>query len=76
MHTRCIEMLQEIVQKHPHQRVLIVTHGGVLHHWHRYIEQGASKRFTNASISILNHDAEQSPQWTVEQWNSTAHLQK
>jgi 2,3-bisphosphoglycerate-dependent phosphoglycerate mutase len=73
---RVIDFIGECVQKHAGERLLLVTHGGVLDVLHRHIH---GKPLTsprdfpiyNASINILRHCE---AAWSVVSWGDIAHL--
>jgi probable phosphoglycerate mutase len=68
--------LHEIANKHRGETVVVVTHGGVLGNFIRYILQiplPAPSRYSikNASVSVftsLNGD------WKLETWGDVSHL--
>ncbi len=74
---RCIICCNEIARQHPEQRVLIVTHGGVLNQFFRYvldIPLEAPRKFSifNTSLNVFSY---QNGTWTLESWGNLGHLQ-
>lgn len=74
--TRIAEALTEIAQRHAGERVLVVTHGGVLDIAHRLATGKplhAPRDFTipNAALNWIEHEA---GQWRLLAWGDERHL--
>lgn len=72
---RVVTVLHEFAARHAGQRVLLVTHGGVLDAAYRHINSlplSATRDFPvhNASRNVLHHDG----QWRVAVWGDVSHL--
>ena len=73
---RIVGFVEAILETHAGERVLVVTHGGVLDALYRHalgMPLSVSRNFPiyNASVNILSHD-EQS--WRIDAWGDVAHL--
>lgn len=74
-HARIADFIAMLIDRHPAQTVLIVTHGGVLDIVHR-IARGlplqAPRDFAipNAAINWISYDGA----WTIETWGERVHL--
>ncbi|PKO81215.1 MAG: histidine phosphatase family protein [Betaproteobacteria bacterium HGW-Betaproteobacteria-13] len=74
--SRIANALLEIVERHPGEQILIVTHGGVLDIIHR-LSTGKSldspRDFTipNAALNWITHD---DGQWQLISWGDQSHL--
>lgn len=74
MRRRCVTALSDIAAAHPGQRVLVVTHGGVLHALHRHIRGGPARgSVANGAVAVVKL---QGDDWVLLSWNDTAHLEK
>lgn len=74
MAARAVESLNEIPEQFSSERVIVVSHGGVLYHLYRYIngsKDSSSVSAPNACICSLQHN---NCDWTVKQWGFTGHL--
>ena len=74
---RAMSRLQELIQKHEGQTIMIAAHGAVLRTMltaalHIPLQYLWSIRQFNTAVNIVRYDAEGNP--TVELLNSTAHL--
>lgn len=78
MLARITAALERIAASHPQQRVLVVTHGGVLHAAHRKATNTApTGRVMNCAINTLRIDCSQNPAvWAVVSWGEDGHLDK
>ncbi|KAG7673590.1 hypothetical protein Ndes2526B_g02961 [Nannochloris sp. 'desiccata'] len=76
MLARITAALERIAASHPQQRVLVVTHGGVLHAVHRKATHTAPKgRSANCAINTIRIDCSQKPAvWAVVSWADDEHL--
>lgn len=73
---RAVNFLDEIVVRHAGQRVLLVTHGGVLDAAYRHstgMPLSATRDFPilNASINVISHDGRR---WALQSWGDVSHL--
>lgn len=73
---RVVALIDELHQRHIGQRVLLVTHGGVLDAAYRHatgLPLHAARTFPirNASVNVLRHEKQQ---WQVAQWGDISHL--
>jgi probable phosphoglycerate mutase len=74
---RCIACLNELAERHPGGRVLVVTHGLVLDMLYRAahaltLEQPRPVPLLNASLNVFRYD---SKRWHCEVWGDVAHLE-
>ena len=78
MLARITAVLERIAASHPQERVLVVTHGGVLHAAHRKATNTApAGRAMNCDINTLRIDCSQTPAvWAVVSWGEDGHLDK
>jgi probable phosphoglycerate mutase len=66
--------LQEIVQKHPHQKVLIVSHGALLVRIYKHLLKDKTDKWyglNNTSFSVFTLQGEN---WSCELFNCNRHL--
>jgi 2,3-bisphosphoglycerate-dependent phosphoglycerate mutase len=75
---RITRALEHIAASHPKERVLVITHGGVLHAAHRKANSTAPHgRAANCAINTLRIDCSQKPAvWAVVSWGDDAHLDR
>jgi probable phosphoglycerate mutase len=76
-HQRSVDVITRIAQQHPDQRIVIVTHGGVLDCLYRAahdlsITSPRDFAILNAAINRLQWDGHQ---FRVQQWADTTHLE-
>ncbi|KAG2449387.1 hypothetical protein HYH02_005537 [Chlamydomonas schloesseri] len=70
MRQRVVADIERICEQHRGQSVLIVAHGGVLHHVYAHVCGHAyGAPITNASV---HHVRVQPPKWALVQWNMGA----
>lgn len=74
---RAVKRLDELIQKHDGQTIVVVAHGAVLRTMltaalHMPLQYLWSIRQFNTAVNIVRYDADANP--TVELLNSTAHL--
>ena len=77
LYQRVSQQLQHLAEAHPGQKVVLVTHGGVLDVVNRFVRGtplDAPRDFLipNAGMSWLNANA---GRWTLERWGDTRHLE-
>jgi len=75
-HVRIATLLDELLSRHRGQRVLLVTHGGVLDAAYRHamgmaLQVPRNFAIHNASINVLRHHQSA---WQVMQWGDIEHL--
>jgi 2,3-bisphosphoglycerate-dependent phosphoglycerate mutase len=73
---RIVGFVEEIIDRHAGDRVLIVTHGGALDAVYRHATRmplSATRDFTiyNASVNVISHDG---GRWSIESWGDISHL--
>lgn len=73
---RVVGFVEAILEAHAGERVLVVTHGGVLDAAYRHavgMPLSASRTFPiyNASVNVLSHDDQG---WRIESWGDVSHL--
>ncbi|KAI4325515.1 hypothetical protein MLD38_030903 [Melastoma candidum] len=75
LYQRCTDSLQNIAQKHKGERVVVVTHGGVIRSFYR--RACPSRRFgkvLNTSVNVFHlGDGED---WIIKSWGDISHLKK
>lgn len=75
---RTISCFKELASIHPGQRILLVTHGGVLGNLYRHvvgIPLNAPRDYTvfNASLNVFRY---RNGRWVLEVWGDVAHIEK
>ncbi|PKA56118.1 putative phosphoglycerate mutase [Apostasia shenzhenica] len=77
LHGRCTSLLEELAGKHQGERVIIVTHGGVLRELYRRASSMASPegKIKNASVNII-HISENCRNWSIHKWGDVSHLEE
>ncbi len=75
--TRVLECVDNLVNDHPGQTIVVVTHGGVLDVIYRHVrglppDAPRDYPIPNAGINWVTIDGEQ---WEIERWGETAHLE-
>lgn len=73
---RNVEYLKEIAERHVGEKIVVVTHGGVLSGLFRHtfsIPFTAPRRFefTNASLNVFNYE---DGNWFLQTWGDISHL--
>lgn len=73
---RVVGFVEAMLEAHAGERVLVVTHGGVLDAAYRHaagMPLSASRTFPiyNASVNILSHDEQG---WRIDSWGDVSHL--
>ncbi|CAI9110136.1 OLC1v1010112C3 [Oldenlandia corymbosa var. corymbosa] len=74
LYERCTSALQRIANNHIGERIVVVTHGGVIRSLHRRARpHGQSAgRITNTSVNVFQLSKEE--KWTIKIWNDVSHL--
>ncbi|KAK9009073.1 hypothetical protein V6N11_080545 [Hibiscus sabdariffa] len=72
---RCTSSLQRIGKKHKGERVVVVSHGGVIRSlYQRACPNGKSGgKVLNTSVNIFHLSDEE---WTIKSWGDVSHLQQ
>jgi probable phosphoglycerate mutase len=75
-HRRAVDFIDEMLARHAGQRILLVTHGGVLDAAYRHatgMALSATRDFPilNASINVISHDGRR---WGMQSWGDVSHL--
>ncbi|KAG7560333.1 Histidine phosphatase superfamily clade-1 [Arabidopsis thaliana x Arabidopsis arenosa] len=74
LYDRCTTALQRIGDKHKGERVVVVTHGGVIRSLHERARPSARKveKILNTSVNVFRlFDGEK---WTIQVWGDVSHL--
>ncbi|XP_010907875.1 phosphoglycerate mutase-like protein 4 [Elaeis guineensis] len=76
-HERCVSSLERIARKHKGERVVVVTHGGVLRELHkRAVPTGSIKgKIHNTSVNVF-HISDSGGHWIIKTWGDISHLQE
>ncbi|KAG6488726.1 phosphoglycerate mutase-like protein 4 [Zingiber officinale] len=76
LNERCVSCMQKIAMKHIGERVIIVTHGGVLRELHGHAVSAQSKdgKIHNTSVNVFL--VSECGDWTVKTWGDISHLQE
>ncbi|XP_056860236.1 metal-independent phosphoserine phosphatase [Raphanus sativus] len=69
---RSMNALVQIAKKHKGERVIVVTHGGVLRAIYMSITQASSAgKLLNASVNVVRFSDEK---WIIDSWSDVSHL--
>ena len=76
LYERVIDVFTTLARKHPGERLVVVTHGGVLDALYRFVralplEQARDFPIYNASVNLVHFD---SALWSIEHWGDISHL--
>ncbi|KAK9670413.1 hypothetical protein RND81_13G200400 [Saponaria officinalis] len=70
---RCTSSLQKIAEKHRGERVVVVTHGGVIEALYKWLSpDGKIEGIGNTSIGVVV--LTQEDDWFIKSWNDVSHL--
>lgn len=74
---RCISCLEELIKQHPGQRILVVSHGGVLinvfkHTLHLPYDMPRWFEIFNTSLNVFSYKEDH---WRLETWGDVSHYQ-
>lgn len=70
---RVVEALKDVVQQYKNEKVILVTHSGVMHHMYMFLNGTTDGiRIPNSCVSILEHSDHVG--WSIKKWGSTEHL--
>lgn len=75
LYKRCTASLQTIATKHQGERVVVVTHGGVIRALHQRASIGKSHRagrILNVSVNVLH--LSDPDEWVIKSWGDVSHL--
>ncbi|XP_010558136.1 PREDICTED: metal-independent phosphoserine phosphatase [Tarenaya hassleriana] len=68
---RSMHALEKIAKKHKGERVIVVTHGGVIRAVYMKITAAPSAgKLLNASVNVLHFDGK----WSIKSWGDVSHL--
>ena len=73
---RVSSIFRELATRHPDERIVVVTHGGVLDALHRFagnvpLEQARAFSIYNASLNIIVCEDQR---WSIARWGDITHL--
>ncbi|XP_048601922.1 phosphoglycerate mutase-like protein 4 [Brassica napus] len=74
LYDRCTSALQRIGDKHQGERVVVVTHGGVIRSLYERARPSARKveKILNTSVNVFRlFDGDK---WTIQVWGDVSHL--
>ncbi|KAK3023975.1 hypothetical protein RJ639_042865 [Escallonia herrerae] len=72
LYERCTSSLQRIGNKHKGERVVVVTHGGVIRAFHkRTSPRGRPGKILNTSVNVFHLSEDE---WTIKAWGDVSHL--
>uniref|UniRef100_A0A7N0T9E6 Phosphoglycerate mutase-like protein 4 n=1 Tax=Kalanchoe fedtschenkoi TaxID=63787 RepID=A0A7N0T9E6_KALFE len=75
LYERCTSALQRIAQKHKGERVVVVTHGGVIRSLHKRASPTRRPgKIQNTSVNILQ--LSDGGKWTLKLWGDVSHLKE
>ncbi|KAK8921957.1 hypothetical protein KSP39_PZI020378 [Platanthera zijinensis] len=76
LHERCTSFLKNLARKHKGERIIAVTHGGVLRELHKRASPTMlpNGKIKNTSINVIRIN-ENDDKWTVKRWGDVGHLQ-
>ncbi|URE14573.1 PGAM [Musa troglodytarum] len=71
---RCVSCLEKIASKHQGERVIVLTHGGVLRELHKHAVSGRSSdgMIHNTAVNVFL--ISESGNWTIKTWGDISHL--
>ncbi|CAI9282987.1 unnamed protein product [Lactuca saligna] len=75
LYKRCTSSLQTIASKHRGERVVVVTHGGVIRALHQRAYTGTGQRagrILNVSVNVLH--LSDPDRWVIKSWGDVSHL--
>ncbi|CAH1421054.1 unnamed protein product [Lactuca virosa] len=75
LYKRCTSSLQTIASKHRGERVVVVTHGGVIRALHQRAYTGSGQRagrILNVSVNVLH--LSDPDRWVIKSWGDVSHL--
>ncbi|XP_071727862.1 phosphoglycerate mutase-like protein 4 [Rutidosis leptorrhynchoides] len=75
LYKRCTDSLQTIATKHRGERVVVVTHSGVIRAFHWRVSNEKSDRaekIVNVSVNVLH--LSDSDEWAIKSWGDVSHL--
>ncbi|KAL4582366.1 hypothetical protein LXL04_006913 [Taraxacum kok-saghyz] len=75
LYKRCTSCLQTIASKHRGERVVVVTHGGVIRALHQRAYTGTGQRagkILNVSVNVLH--LSDPDRWVIKSWGDVSHL--
>ncbi|KAI3760918.1 hypothetical protein L1987_51320 [Smallanthus sonchifolius] len=75
LYKRCTDSLQKIGSKHRGERIVVVTHGGVIRALHQRASSGnghRAGRILNVSVNLLH--LSDPDKWAIKSWGDVSHL--
>ncbi|XP_020575584.1 phosphoglycerate mutase-like protein 4 [Phalaenopsis equestris] len=77
LHERCTSFLENLAWKHRGERIIVVTHGGVLRELYRRARPMGplNGHIKNTSVNVI-HIHEDGQKWTIKKWGDVSHLQQ
>jgi 2,3-bisphosphoglycerate-dependent phosphoglycerate mutase len=81
LYERVTQALQTIAQAHLGETIAIVCHGGVLDIVNRFVRQNKLQsprdfEVPNAGLNWISFHPQKTPNWRIEDWGNTLHLQQ
>lgn len=72
---RCTSFLEKLAKKHKGERIIAVTHGGVLRELYGRASPTTApdRRIKNTSVNVI-HISENGQEWTIKKWGDVSHL--
>lgn len=79
MQRRALKRIHSLISQHPHQRIAVVSHGGLINALLHQISEGTLgtgiTHLNNTSVSLVScKKQKESYTWTIHYINDTAHL--
>lgn len=74
LHERCVSSLERIAKKHKGERVVVVTHGGVLRGLYQRAAptRSINRKIHNTSVNVFH--ISDSGDWILKTWGDISHL--
>ncbi len=77
-HTRSILCLEELAARHAGQSIAVVTHGGVIDSWFRFVfdiplNHPRKAKLWNAGLNVIARETDGS--WRLHTWGDQSHMQ-
>jgi probable phosphoglycerate mutase len=74
LRTRTVAAIERIVERHPDQRVVVVSHGGVIGCLLAHTTGGRAFAFVGADNASISHLVVAGGHWMLRRFNDTGHL--
>ncbi|PKU65967.1 putative phosphoglycerate mutase [Dendrobium catenatum] len=77
LHERCTSFLENLARKHEGERIIVVTHGGLLRELYRRAcpMEPLNGKIMNTAVSVI-HIHENGQNWTIKKWGDVSHLEE